>query len=310
MTSIGGLLSLWLGISALDLKVVFQISIEMLKTITIKAVSICFLSEYFYNFGLFILKIVHYLNFFTKLYLKKITIILSLICFIYQLIELTLEFTEFKTTIYVELLKLDEGLPEKPSYSLCTTKLNIDSIDLLKITLNSSNNNDSKRLKAAFPQMIHGLNIQERNISKYLILAKDEMSSYIVCATDEEENEVCIEKNHIIMSFSNLGECYTLSPLRYSISDEMKFWRDMSIIISKYYGFLVDSKNLDIHQFFIHDPNQLPSLTFTHDNVGDHSLIKVIRLPPPYDSNCFDYEKSKSFKSRGQCINDCVFKKF
>ncbi len=37
--------------------------------------------------------------------------------------------------------------------------------------------------------------------------------------------------------------------------------------------------------------------------------IKVKRLPPPYDINCFDYENSESFKSRGQCINDCVFKK-
>jgi hypothetical protein len=253
-------------------------------------------------------KIVHYLNFFNKLDLKKITIILSLICFIYQLIELTLEFTDFKTTIYVELFKIEERFPEVPSYSFCTHKLKTDSIDLLNITLNSSNNNGSKRLKAAFPQMIHGLNIQERNISKYLILAKNQMLSDFKCLIYREK-KVCIEKNHIIVSFSNLGECYSLSPLRYPISDEMKFLLDLNILALNYNGFMKDSKNLDIHEVLIHDPNQLPSLTFTDHDVADLSLIKVKRLPPPYDSNCFDYEKSKSFKSRGQCINDCVLKK-
>ena len=60
----------------------------------------------------------------------------------------------------------------------------------------------------------------------------------------------------------------------------------------------------------IHDPNELPPLTFTDDISSDYSVIKVKRLPPPYDSNCFDYENSinKSFKTHGQCINDCVFK--
>ena len=189
MTSIGSLLSLWLGISALDLRVVVEISIGMLKYITMKVVWICFVNQYFYNFGSFILKIVHYLNFFKKLDLKKITIILSLICFIYQLIELTLEFTEFKTTIYVEL-NHDLNFSDYPAFSFCTYHLNTDSIDLLKKNVNAPNNNDRKRLKAEFPQMINGLNIEERNISKYLILAKNEMLSDIRCGTDKEENEV------------------------------------------------------------------------------------------------------------------------
>jgi hypothetical protein len=111
------------------------------------------------------------------------------------------------------------------------------------------------------------------------------------------------------MSFSYLGECCTVSPLRYPKSDEKKFWRDFYILVLKYLGFIENSKNLGIPQLFIHDQNQLPSFTFTDTEASEHSLIKVKRLPPPYDSNCFDYEKSKSFKSRGQCINDCVFKK-
>jgi hypothetical protein len=123
---------------------------------------------------------------------------LSVICFIYQSIELTLEFTEFKTKIYVELFKVENSIRKMTSYSYCTSKPNTDSIDLLKITLNSSNNNDSKRSKAAFPQIIHGLNIKERNISKYLILAKNQMISNLRCLK-YGENEVFIEKNPIII---------------------------------------------------------------------------------------------------------------
>jgi hypothetical protein len=178
--------------------------------------------------------------------------------------------------------------------------------------LNSSNNNDSKQLKAEFPEIINGLNIQERNISKYLIIAKNEMPSYLRCSTDKKENEKCIEKNNLIMSFSNLGECYTLSHLRYPTSEKSKFWRDVHILFNNflYYKSKTRILNLDLNQQILyHDPNQLPSLTFTDDAGFALSAIKLKRLPPPYDSDCFDYENSKSFKSRGQCINDCVFKR-
>jgi hypothetical protein len=303
VTSIGGLLSLWLGISALDLKVFVEISIEILKHITMKVVWICFKNENFYNFVWFILKFVHYLNFLKKIDLKKITILLSLICFVYQLIELTLEFTEFKTTISVDLIR-DLNFSYYPAYSVCSNQLNTFWKDSLKKKLNSSNSIDNKRLKAEFPVMINGFKIQERNISKYLIEAKNTMPSYLRCAADKEKNEVCIEKNFTIISFSNLGECYTLSPLRYPIIEERNFTRAQSVFSNYPFKIYKDLKIL------IHDPNHLPSLTFTDNFIGDFSTIKFKRLPPPYDSNCFDYKNSKSFKSRGQCINDCVFKKF
>jgi hypothetical protein len=295
MTSIGGLLSLWLGISALDLRSVVEISIGMLKNITMKVVWICFVNEYFHKFGSFILKIVHYLNFFKKFYLKKFTIILSLICFIYQFIELTLQFTEFKTTIFVEFVQVI-NFSYYPAYSLCTY-----------IRLK----NDSKLLKVEFPEMINGFNIQERNISKYLTLAKNIIfDSMNKCLKDKEENKVCIEKNVTIMSFSDLGQCHTLSPLRYPSSDSTKFIRDVRILkINSRYSPVISTTLELSQQILIHDPRQFPSLTFT-DNDGFHfSATKFKRLPPPYDSKCFDYENSKSFKSRGQCINDCVFKK-
>jgi hypothetical protein len=309
MTSVGGLLSLWLGISALDLRAVVEILIGTLKNIIMKVVWICFVSEYFYNFGPFILQIVHYLNFFKKLYLKKITIILSLICFIYQLIVLTLEFTEFKTTIYVEFLIRDPNFSFIPAYSFCN-QLNTDSIDLMKINLNSSNNNDRRRLKAEFPEMINGLNIQERNISKYIILVKNEMPSRYRCVT-YDENEFCVEKNATIISISNLGVCYTISPLRspnlaFELDKMQRYMRNFTNSIY-YLGYLKLIVNDGL--LLIHDPNQVPSLTFTDSAQFDFFTTKVERLPPPYDSNCFDYKNSKTFKSRGQCDNDCVYKK-
>jgi hypothetical protein len=112
------------------------------------------------------------------------------------------------------------------------------------------------------------------------------------------------------MSFSNLGECYTLSPLRYPISEERNFNRDVEILLRGSRNFIYHLDPTLYNQYvLIHDPNQLPSLTFTDDVVSSLYAIKFKRLPHPYDSNCFDYENSKSFKSRGQCINDCVFKK-
>jgi hypothetical protein len=51
MTSIGGLLSLWLGISALDLRAVVEISIGILKNITMKVIWICFVNQCFYKEG-------------------------------------------------------------------------------------------------------------------------------------------------------------------------------------------------------------------------------------------------------------------
>jgi hypothetical protein len=110
------------------------------------------------------------------------------------------------------------------------------------------------------------------------------------------------------MSFSNLGECYTLSPLRYPISEERKFKHDVEILWKNTLQYISKFRDLNQH-LLLHDPNQLPSLTFTDNVRNDFSMTKVKRLPPPYDSNCFDYKNNKSFKSRSQCINDCVLKK-
>src|SRR5208282_784480 len=90
--------------------------------------------------------------------------------------------------------------------------------------------------------------------------------------------------------------------------EKSKFELDLVILFKNFDEYQL--KLVDLNpQILFHNPNLLPSLTFPEDVVGDYSMIKFKRLLPPYDSNCFDYENSKSFKNRGQCINDCVFKK-
>jgi hypothetical protein len=88
--------------------------------------------------------------------------------------------------------------------------------------------------------MINGLNTEERNISKYIILAKNETPSYTRCIT-YEENGVCFENNNFTISFSYLGECYTVSPLRYP---------KLSFEISKFLPYLRNR----IRKGFYNDP--------------------------------------------------------
>jgi hypothetical protein len=229
---------------------------------------------------------------------------LSIICFIYQLIELTLEFTEFKTTIHAEIIS-DDNLHflDKPAISYCINQP--FSRGLIKKNLNSTNNNGSQRLMAEFPKIINRLNVEERNISKYLTLTKNEMPPYIRCGNTEKVDESCIERNMLTVSLSNLSQCYTLNHSRYPINERWKYQnhsRILDIAIQSWFR----GGNCKL---LYHDFNQLPSLSFADRKVEDLAMIKVKRLPPPYDSNCFVYHNSSSFKSRGQCINDCVFKK-
>jgi hypothetical protein len=201
----------------------------------------------------------------------------------------------------VKLLDPVINFSNGPAVSYCTYQLNKDSTEL-----NSSNNKNSKRLNAEFIENIRK-NIQERNISKYLAKAKNEMPSYISWFIDNKNKKNFTERNYLIMSFSNLGECYTLSPSRYSPNKKHKFVLDVQIVT--YYFSKYKSEFLDLNpQTLVHDPNQLPSLTFRDHVQFDLCIIEIERLPPPYDSNCFDYENIKSFNSRGQCINDCIFR--
>jgi hypothetical protein len=319
MTSVGGLMSLWIGISAIDLKAIFEISVVTLQKITTKLISICSLNEFFNRFVQFLRKFAFYLKIFKKFDWKKITTILSFICFIYQLIELTLEYTEFKTTIHVDLVLYSKfkDNPTKsyinPSFSLCIDGIDYESDELTE----SQSKSDSKVSKPEFPEKFNETIIKGKNISEYLSLAKNEMPLYMRCLRKESDLRIsgtktdkCIDRKYIIMSLSNLGKCFTyLSRLSYSSDEELvnDIMRNSDI-----FGSIFENAINKFYTRLIHDQNQLPSLTFTdfkNDFSTKSTAFQFKRLPPPYDSNCFDYKKSQLFRSRGHCINDCLINK-
>ncbi len=121
------------------------------------------------------------------------------------------------------------------------------------------------------------------------------------------EKDECIERRFMIMSVSNAGKCYTfLSSLSYSNETFSEWYKHLAIFVGIYKE---DKENL--YTMLIHDRNELPSLTFT-DYFGEtplkYSMTRVNRLSPPYNSNCFDYKSSKSFKSRGHCMDFLINK--
>ena len=92
-------MSLWLGISAFDLKIILKIIVKYLEKILFKLILMSGLNKYID----FVEKFIFYLKKFKKLYLKKLLNLFIYFCFVYQSIALTLEYTAFKTTIEVEL---------------------------------------------------------------------------------------------------------------------------------------------------------------------------------------------------------------
>jgi hypothetical protein len=317
MTIIGGLMSLWLGISAIDLKAIFEISVNILYNITTKVISICSMNEFFHRF---VPKFTFLLKLFKKIDLKKFTIILSFICFFYQLIELTLEFTSFKTTIYVDISPLLKLYKYNLTYfkiydsiTYCEDNFNYDSLELIESQENIINKNESTKSKLKIYGKMKNITHRKINISKYFSIAKSEIPSYMRCVKKGSdsvftENYECIDSKNILISLSNLGKCYTyFSALSYSNENLMDaINRDLNIYKN------LKFEKIWLERFYtqlIHDQYQLPSYTFSKFINGTNLFIyiyKFERLPPPYDSHCYDYKKSKSFKSRGHCINECI----
>ncbi len=323
-TNIGSLMSLWLGISAIDLKVVLKILVKYLEKILLKLVSMGGLIQYFDRLINIMKKATIYLKKFKKIYLKKCINLFVLICFVYQSIVLLLEFTAFKTNIEVEMHSYcDERYKIKtenfPIISLCVdssksftyfnnynnTKFVTQYNTFEKILTNIS---ESQKLY----QKLNLLSIGEKNISHYLFWLKYSMPLNMRCLIDKSNvTTECIDKEDIIISESQqLGKCYTYleSPTLFDCNNEHQIESSKVFrIIAKLFS---DENNT--YSQSIHDRNQLPSFAFTEtttNNLTRYSLIKVKRLPPPHDSNCFNYKIDGLIKSRGHCINYCIINK-
>jgi hypothetical protein len=121
----------------------------------------------------------------------------------------------------------------------------------------------------------------------------------------------CIDNEDIIISESQSGKCYTYLEssfhLNYTnVTKQIQNSKILSIIANLFSG------ERNTYAQSIHDRNQLPSFAsteITSNNITTYSLIKVKRLPPPYDSQCFNYKIDGLIKSRGHCINYCIIKK-
>jgi hypothetical protein len=235
---------------------------------------------------------------------------------------LLLEFTAFKTNIEVEThFYWDEREIIKtenfPTISLCVdssksftyfnnTKFIAQYNTFEKILINIS---ESQKLY----QKLNPLSIGEKNISNYLFWLKYSMPLNMRCLIDKSNvTTECIDKEDIIISESQqLGKCYTYleSPplLDYgNVKHQIESSKVLRIIAK------IFSDEHNTYSQSIHDRNQLPSFAFTEtttNNITRYSLIKVKRLPPPFDSNCFNYKIDGLIKSRGHCINYCIINK-
>jgi hypothetical protein len=321
-TNIGSLMSLWLGISAIDLKVVLKILFNHFEKILLKLISMSGLNKYF-DGVINIMKIfIFHLMQFKKIYLKKCINLFVLICFVYQSIELLLEFTAFKTNIEVEMNSCcnERGVMKTqnfPAISLC--------VNSSKSFAYFNNYNNSKFLAQYnnFEKILTNISesqkfyqknvlpIGEKNISNYLFWLKNSMPLNMRCFIDKSNVTNCIDKEDIIISESQLGKCYTyLEVPRYldqtNIEGQIEFTKTFRIIAKLFSGMS------NTYSQSIHDRNQLPSFASSETttyNITRFSLTKVKRLPTPYDSKCFNYKIDGLIKSRGHCINYCIINK-
>jgi hypothetical protein len=270
-------------------------------------------------------KAIIYLKKFKKFYLKKSINLTILVFFVYQSIELLLEFTAFKTNIEAEMhFYFDESGIIKtenfPAISLC--------VDSSKSFTYFNNYNNSKFLvqyntfekirtniseSQKLYQKLNFLSNGEKNISNYLFWLKYSMPLNMRCLIHKSKVAIeCINKHDIIISESQqFGKCYTylVSPL-YLDNKYVWFQIESSKIFRIIAKLFSDKRNT--YSQSIHDRNQLPSfasIETTAYNITRYSLIKVKRLPPPYDSKCFNYKINGLIKSRGHCINYCIINK-
>jgi hypothetical protein len=309
-------MSLWLGITAIDLKIIFKILVNYLEKILLKLILTSGFNKYFDKFLNFMEKFTFYLKKFKKLHLKKLINLFIYFCFVYQSIALTLEFTAFKTRIEVELdFYCDRNGSIKsenfPAISLCIESPNLynyfehynNSKFMIKYKLSEkilTNNLTSTKIR----QKLNLISNEAENVSNALLFLNYSIPFDMICESKRSnETTECIYRDEIIVSESILGKCYTyLSGLIDSKYDEKlitnsRAFRVLNRLLSRNFR----NKVKDYSQIK-HDRNLLPSFAVTHiteeEFTTSYSLIKLKRLPPPYDSNYFNYKTNELVKSR------------
>jgi len=253
-----------------------------------------------------------------KMNLKYLFKLICITCFVYQSIETTLEYLEFETEVEIRVIEnIKNGKMETiPAISFCKTIIPEDNS--MEISLKSKNGEDFKRL---------GMSCEFRKDSHFdctlsyksffeLLNSQIFLSDYFNVIDLQHEifeckvifngkQKKCEDLINITQSYDNNYKCYTfMSQLSTDSYESLNLSGYQSIDTLFFWG-----------NYFVHDSNQLPSYSTSQMTSIPHTEAdsgvayeKVIfkRLPPPFNTNCQDY--NLKIRSQAQCINDLIMK--
>jgi len=343
LTHIGGLMSLWFGVSAIDLHKLIKLIVQFLNISLNGLIILIENNVYLLRIYLYLNQMANILRKLRRFEWHKLMKLICIFCYLYQLYELTTEYLTYGSTVHVQFSNYNDSFGHLkaeniPGVSICdhnflksfpamyvTKDINVEYNRLgFRLLLNHF---DSKKNSKNFSciqeckssdwfndlkcyNQITKMIDEERNISNYLTLLSF-IPLKLKCYQYFRDSYIteCFEKEDIVFSKSYLGNCITyLSNLTKKEINYMNI--ENSTVLKIFDGIIKNNK----YQFWlsIHDQNQLPSFGFNQmirARNFEYTLTKVIRLPHPFSTNCFDYKNSYHVKSRQQCINQCLINK-
>jgi hypothetical protein len=309
-SNLGALISLWFGVAVNDVYIIIEPVLNFALYL-ISKISLILQLEYILHYlmnerCLSFMRSINILI--STLYLKLRTIkfkyLFQLICivgFVYQTIDLTLEYLHYRTEVGIEIKRY----ANPPAISFCRRNnslfnelhyLRYSNIPL-RLKKNFSNCNDDG-LCPTNSSFYFDLINNQTFLSDYLELI-DAQNDLFYC---QFETSTC--NDLLVTSHNHYSKCYT-----FSIG--LSYNSNVSSILS---GKIVVSVNHSKSLIYIHDSNTLPSYSTSKlpsirvtKNKFRISFNKehFERLPPPYESNCQYY--SGKIKSRDQCINELIY---
>jgi hypothetical protein len=352
-SNLGGIISLWLGFAIIDFHNIFKILINYLIRI-VQKMNLMFLlvriDEIFQKFfKLHLIVTFIFINDFFKSFLRKMDkinfkILLQLVCiifFVYQTIELTFEYLEYKTVFNVKwrdyfvngslvslpavsycrpihLESSDEGIQLYANKSLIPYYLKKNSDYFLNLFQNCKYfesktyfNNSKSNYCELLPKFYNEILNNQTHVSDYLNLIDlnfDAISCFLSIPIKLKD---CLSLTNSITSYTDTEKCYTFMS---KMIDNININEKISHIGIDIINFRKISTKIGRKSVYIHDSNQLPS--FPTSKLSSLSIytsslklftyekIAFERLPHPYDTDCSYNEKS--IKSRAQCLNEKV----
>ncbi len=329
-SNVGSIISMWFSFAVIDVhKAVKQLIICFIHVLK-KINSILNIGKYFAYLSTILKALVFGINFLMQslLKIKKINwkLLSKLIClsfFIYQAIELTIGYLEFKTQVVVKSkqYEINGSFESSPGISFCKEKIFL--IEEKNISLKSSikgadleiffkkcefNNTSEVDCTINFYKFSEILN-EQRLMSDYLNIFDLKLDRKMCCFN---RGLYCDPKCNTlgVISHNKALKCYTIfSKLKERFNNNTL----TQISNIKTATFIFWGKNI----LFIHDSNQLPTFInmklfpiviqgkylFYH-----YEKTRFERLPPPYETNCQYY--SGRIRSQSQCLNELLFEEF